>query len=77
MDLSSMPLSHLFDALFRDIPLGHVFGAQPNSQISQIFGNLDIWSERERFSSQALKCIYCIKESHALFTVFSFVINCI
>ena len=36
-DLRSTPLSYIFNALFRDTPLGHVHRAQPNSQISQIF----------------------------------------
>ena len=33
-----MPLGYIFNAHFRDTPLDHVFCAQPNSQISQIFG---------------------------------------
>ena len=34
-DVRSTPLSYIFNALFRDTPLDHVFCAQPNSQISK------------------------------------------
>ena len=43
MDLRSTPLSYIFNALFRDTPLGHVFCAQPNSQIAKLAKYLDIW----------------------------------
>ena len=43
MDLRSTPLSHIFNALFRDTPLGHGFYAQPNSQIAKYLANLAIW----------------------------------
>ena len=32
-----------FNALFRDTPLGHVLGAQPNSQIAKLAKYSDIW----------------------------------
>ena len=32
-DLRSTPLSYIFDALFRDTPIGHVCRTQPNIQI--------------------------------------------
>ena len=35
-DLRSTPLSYIFDALFRDTPLGHVCRTQPNSQIAKL-----------------------------------------
>ena len=43
MDLRSTPLSYIFNALFRDTPLGHVYITQPNSQNIQICGYLAIW----------------------------------
>ena len=46
MDLNSRALSSIFNALFRDTPLGHVHCAQPNSQIAKLaeyLGNLAIW----------------------------------
>ena len=43
MDVRSTPLSYIFNALFRDTPLDHVFGAQPNSQIAKLAKYLDIW----------------------------------
>ena len=42
-DLRSTPLSYIFHALFRDIPLGHVYRAQPNIQIAKLAKYLDIW----------------------------------
>ena len=42
-DLRSTPLSYIFHALFRDTPLGHVYRAQPNSQIAKLAKYLDIW----------------------------------
>ena len=42
-DLRSTPLSYIFDALFRDTPLGHVYHTQPNSQIAKLAKYLDIW----------------------------------
>ena len=36
MDLRSTPLSYIFNALFRDTPLGHVYRMQPNSQIAKL-----------------------------------------
>ena len=41
-DLRSMPLSYIFHALSRDTPLGHVYRAQPNSQIAKLAKYLDI-----------------------------------
>ena len=38
-----MPLSYIFHALSRDAPLGHVYRAQPNSQIAKLAKYLDIW----------------------------------
>ena len=38
-DLRSAPLSYIFNALFRDTPLGHGFCAQPNSQIAKYLAN--------------------------------------
>ena len=35
-DFRSTPLSYIFHALFRDTPLGHVYCAQPNSQIAKL-----------------------------------------
>ena len=35
--------SSIFNALFRDTPLGHVFCAQPNIQIANLAKYLDIW----------------------------------
>ena len=43
MDLRSTPLSYIFNALFRDTPLGHVYRTQPNSQIAKLAKYLDIW----------------------------------
>ena len=42
-DLRSTLLSYIFHALFRDTPLGHVYRAQPNSQIAKLAKYLDIW----------------------------------
>ena len=42
-DLRSTPLSYIFDALFRDTPLGHVCRTQPNSQIAKLAKYRDIW----------------------------------
>ena len=42
-DLRSTPLSYIFNALFRDTPLGHVYRTQPNSQIAKLAKYLDIW----------------------------------
>ena len=42
-DVRSTPLSYIFNALFRDTPLDHVFCAQPNSQIAKLAKYLDIW----------------------------------
>ena len=42
-DVRSMPLSYIFNALFRDTPLGHVFCAQPNSQIAKYPNIWLIW----------------------------------
>ena len=42
-DVRSTPLSYIFNALFRDTPLGHVFGAQPNSQIAKYPNIWLIW----------------------------------
>ena len=42
-DLRSTPLSYIFNALFRDTPLGHVFCAQPNSQIAKYPNIWLIW----------------------------------
>ena len=43
MDVRSMPLSYIFNALFRDTLLGHVFCAQPNSQIAKYPNIWLIW----------------------------------
>ena len=43
MDLRLTPLSYIFNALFRDTPLGHVYRTQPNSQIVKLAKYLDIW----------------------------------
>ena len=42
-DLRSTPLSYIFNALFRDTPLGHVCRTPPNSQIAKLAKYLDIW----------------------------------
>ena len=42
-DLRSTPLSYIFNALFRDSPLGHSFCAQPNSQIAKYPNIWLIW----------------------------------
>ena len=42
-DLMSIPLSYICHALFRDTQLGHVYRAQPNSQIVKLAKYLDIW----------------------------------
>ena len=42
-DLRSTPLSYIFDALFRDTPLGHVCRTQPNCQIAKLAKYWDIW----------------------------------
>ena len=42
MDLRSTPLSYIFNALFRDTPLGHVCCTQPNSQIAKLAKYMDI-----------------------------------
>ena len=41
-DLRSTPLSYIFNALFRDTPLGYTFCAQPNSQIAK-YPNIILW----------------------------------
>ena len=43
VDLNSMPLTYIFNALFRDTPLDHVFGAQPNSKVAKLAKYMDIW----------------------------------
>ena len=42
-DLMSTPLSYIYHALSRDTPLGHIYRAQPNSQIAKLAKYLDIW----------------------------------
>ena len=42
-DLMSMSLSYIFHALSRDTPLGHIYRAQPNSQIAKLAKYRDIW----------------------------------
>ena len=42
-DVRSTPLSYIFNALFRDTPLDHVFCAQPNSQIAKYPNIWLIW----------------------------------
>ena len=42
-DLRSTPLSYIFNALFRDTPLGYTFCAQPNSQIAKYPNIWLIW----------------------------------
>ena len=42
-DLRSKPLSCIFNALFRDTPLGHVYRTQPNIRIAKLAKYLDIW----------------------------------
>ena len=42
-DVKSMPLSFIFDALFRDTQLGHVCRTQPNCQIAKLAKYRDIW----------------------------------
>ena len=39
----STPLSYIYHALSRDTPLGHIYRAQPNSQIAKLAKYLDIW----------------------------------
>ena len=42
-DLRSTPLSYIYNALFRDTPLGHGFCAQPNSPIAKYPNIWLIW----------------------------------
>ena len=56
-----MPLSWIFHALFKDTPLGYVFGMQSNSQITKYLPiwlgalNMAMWGVHEKSIKIALE----------------------
>ena len=83
-DLRSTSLSYIFNVLFRDTPLGHVFCVQPNSQIANIWlteaeksqkkrtGNTQKEHVPHRMNSPHEQHVICILDRYQYFFIIAY-----